>query len=86
MLLSDKVEERITGIASGTAAMLMPDERTMAERDKFETKGYDPSRDSIDMSVGASMADESKGLHEGFDPAAGWNNDVDEVETLSRAN
>jgi len=57
-------EERMTGIASGTGAMLMPDERSMAERDKFETKGYNPSRDSIDMSAGASLASESSGLHE----------------------
>ena len=68
MLLSDKVEERITGIASGTANMLMPGQRTMAEREKFETKGYNASRDSIDMSVGATLASESSGLHDAYDP------------------
>lgn len=68
MLLSDKVEERITGIASGTAAMLLPDERTMAERDKFETKGYDPSRDNIMDSQGATLASEASGLHSEYDP------------------
>ena len=44
--------------------MLMPGERTMAEREKFETKGYDPSRDSIDKSAGATLASEASGLHE----------------------
>jgi hypothetical protein len=63
MLLGEE-EERITGVASGTGAMLMPDERSMAEREKFETKGYNPSRDSIDMSAGATLAAESSGLHE----------------------
>jgi len=69
-LLSDKEEVRITGIASGTAAMLMPDERTMDEREKFETKGYNASRDNIMMSQGATMADESLtgGLHSAYDP------------------
>ena len=57
-------EERITGVASGTANMLMPGERTMAEREKFETKGYDPSRDSIVDSVGATLASEESGLHD----------------------
>ena len=59
-----KEDERITGVKSGTADMLMPDERTMAARDKFETKGYNPSRDSIDMSAGATLASESAGLHD----------------------
>ena len=67
MLLSDKVESRITGIASGTAAMLMPDERTMAERDKFETKGYNASRDNIMDSQGATLASEAAGLHSEYD-------------------
>ena len=62
MLMADE-EMRATGISSGTAAMLMPDERDMAHRDKFETKGYDARRDNIAMSQGASMADERKGLH-----------------------
>jgi len=68
MLLDDRVEERITGIASGTGAMLMPDERSMAERDKFETSSYNPSRDSIDKSAGATLAAEAAGLHSAFDP------------------
>jgi len=63
MLLGDE-EVRATGIASGTADMLMPDERSMAERSKFETKGYNPSRDSIDQSQGATLASEGAGLHE----------------------
>ena len=63
-LLDDREEERITGVASGTANMLMPGERTMAEREKFETKGYDPMRDSIVDSVGATLASEEKGLHD----------------------
>ena len=63
MLLGEE-EVRATGIASGTKMMLMPGERTMAERDKFETKGYDPSRDSIDMSAGATLAAEADGLHD----------------------
>ena len=49
---------------SGTAAMLMPDERSMAERSRFETKGYNPSRDSIEMSQGATLAPEGAGLHD----------------------
>ena len=68
MLLSDKVEERITGIASGTANMLMPGQRTMAERDKFETKGYNPMRDNIMDSAGATLASEAMGLHDEYDP------------------
>ena len=63
MLLGD-AEDRITGVASGTQGMLMPGERTMADRDKFETQGYDPSRDSIDKSAGATLAGEASGLHE----------------------
>ena len=62
MLMADE-EMRATGISSGTAAMLMPDERDMAHREKFETKGYDARRDNIAMSQGASLADERKGLH-----------------------
>ena len=57
-------DERITGVASGTAHMLMPDERSMAQRERFETKGYNPSRDSIEMSQGATLASEASGLHE----------------------
>jgi len=56
-------ELRATGARSGTADMLMPDERTMANRDAFETKSYNASRDSIDKSVGATLADESRGIH-----------------------
>jgi len=63
MLLGEE-DERITGVASGTAGMLMPGERTMADREKFETKGYNPSRDSIDMSAGATLASEASGLHD----------------------
>ena len=46
------------------AYMLMPDERSMAQRERFETKGYNPSRDSIEMSQGATLASEASGLHE----------------------
>jgi hypothetical protein len=61
-------QARITGIASGTAAMLMPDERSMAERDQFETKSYNASRDNIMASQGATLAAESAGLHDAYDP------------------
>jgi len=64
-------DKRITGVASGTGDMLMPDERSMANRSAFETASYNASRDSIDKSVGASMAesvhDEGRGGARGGD-------------------
>ena len=64
MLLDESEEERMTGVASGTGAMLMPDERSMANRKAFETASYNPSRDSIDKSAGATLASETGGLHD----------------------